>query len=101
MKNISFLLMGAVVTFATLALPTRSGALTGSAPDRLPLELPFLLLGMIALGRRSWVKWAVVEELVLVALLKLADFGMFSAYTFRMDLIAAFSEPTQFVGTRP
>ncbi|WP_299918741.1 sulfatase-like protein [uncultured Roseobacter sp.] len=80
MKKFFFLSLGALVIFFALVLPNHSGMLKLSSLNRWPLELPVLLLCMIAFGRRAWVVWALALVLVVVTFMKLADIGMFAAY---------------------
>ncbi|ABG31922.1 sulfatase-like protein [Roseobacter denitrificans] len=78
-KIISLALAGFTV-FLALVLPNHPGTMSLSALNRFPLELPVLLLGMIALGNRRWVIAALALILLAAIFLKLADFGMFIAY---------------------
>lgn len=80
MKKVFFLCLSAAVIFLALVLPNHPGTMKLGALNRFPLELPVVLLGMMALGRRMWIVWSVAAVLVTVTFLKLADVGMFAAY---------------------
>lgn len=80
MKQFCFLTLAAAVIFAILALPNHPGTMQLSALNRFPLELPVILLLMIVLGKRWGVPAVLALGLVAVTFLKLADFGMFTAY---------------------
>ncbi len=91
MKTLFFLGLGAVVVFLALVLPNHPGMLQWSSLVRWPLELPVILLLMIAFGRHAWIVWSLAVILVVVTFMKLADIGMFIAYnrTFNPILDAA------------
>jgi hypothetical protein len=77
------LILAALVLHLVLILPNHPGAMTPRALLLFPLELPVILLAMMALpsGRlSSVVRRVLVFALVLLAVLKLADFGMFTAF---------------------
>ncbi|MDW3224715.1 MAG: sulfatase-like hydrolase/transferase [Paracoccaceae bacterium] len=74
------LLFASAVLFLALVLPNHPGTMNLSALNRFPLELPVLILGMIAIGQRRWIVGAVAAFLVAATFLKLADFGMFAAF---------------------
>lgn len=80
MKRIVFLALGAAVVFTALVLPNHPGTMKWTALNRFPLELPVLILCMVALGRRWGVAAAVALILTLTTFMKLADYGMFIAY---------------------
>lgn len=80
MKKALLLGLSAAVIFAVLVLPNHPGTMTWSALNRFPLELPVILLGMIAIGRRFGVPAAIALLLVATTFMKLADYGMFIAY---------------------
>lgn len=80
MKRLAALALGAALIFAVLVLPNHPGTMTWGALNRWPLELPVFLLGCVAIGRRWGVTWAFTLLLVLAVVIKLADFGMFSAF---------------------
>lgn len=80
MKRAVFLLLSSAVIFLALVLPNHPGTMKLSALHRFPLELPVLLLGMIAMGYRRWAVGLVAAALVAVTFLKLADVGMFLAF---------------------
>ncbi len=74
------LTLAAAILFAVLVLPNHPGTMALSAFGRFPLELPVLILTMIAL-RGRWVLPGLLASVLLVTVfLKFADYGMFSAY---------------------
>ncbi len=79
-KNGVFLVLAAAVIFAVLVLPNHPGTMRWSALNRFPLELPVILLGMIAGGWRWGIAMFVSLALVAATFIKLADYGMFTAY---------------------
>lgn len=91
MKQLFVLGLGAFVVFLALVLPNHPGMLQWSSLVRWPLELPVLLLLMIAFGRHALLVWSLAFTLVALTFLKLADIGMFAAYnrTFNPILDAA------------
>lgn len=74
------LLLASAVLFLALVLPNHPGTMNLAALNRFPLELPVLILAMIALGPRRGMIVLVAAILVATTFLKLADFGMFSAF---------------------
>lgn len=80
MKKAGLLALATAVVFAVLVLPNHPGTLRWSALNRFPLELPMVLLGMIAAGRLWGVPAAVSLVLVTATFMKVADVGMFAAY---------------------
>ncbi|AHM02990.1 putative membrane protein [Roseibacterium elongatum DSM 19469] len=65
-----------------LIQPNHPAAMTWAALLVFPLELPAILLGLIAMPRRGWgrlLRAALVVVLTLIAVLKAADFAMFVA----------------------
>jgi len=80
MKRIAMLALAATVIFAVLVLPNHPGTMRWSALNRWPLELPVLLLGMVAVGRRLGITYAVALLLLTALVIKLADYAMFSAF---------------------
>lgn len=74
------LLLGAGLVFCVLILPNHPGTMKWSAFNRWPLELPVLLLAMMAFGRMRGVASLFAIILVGAALMKLADYGTFIAY---------------------
>lgn len=76
------LLVGAVVLHLTLVQPNHPDALTWGALRLFPLELPVILLGLAALPAGGWgtrlARGALVAALMVLVLVKLADFGMFT-----------------------
>jgi len=73
--------LAALVLWLVLIQPNHPAAMTWGAFGLFPLELPVILLGLMALGGRAAavVRVVLVGALVLIALLKAADFGMFTA----------------------
>ncbi len=78
------LILAALVFHLALIAPNAPAGLTVWSVVRLPLELPAILLILAALPRHSMgtrlLRAALVAAVVLVALLKLADFGTFVAF---------------------
>lgn len=80
MKRAALLIASAALIFGVLVLPNHPGTMRIGALARFPLELPVILLGLPALGRRTGVPVALALILLATVFLKLADFGMFTAY---------------------
>ena len=80
MKKGLFLALGAALVFVALVLPNHPDMMEWAALNRFPLELPVVLFGMMAVGRRWGVAAGLALVLVTVTFLKLADIGMFTAY---------------------
>lgn len=80
MRRVVALAVSGAVVFAVLALPNHPGAVAWNTLNRWPLELPVLLLGMVAIGRRMGVTYICALLLLLAIVIKVADFGMFSAF---------------------
>ncbi|MEL6809277.1 MAG: sulfatase-like hydrolase/transferase [Pseudomonadota bacterium] len=80
MRHVLALTLGAVVIFGVLVLPNHPGTMKWSALNRWPLELPVLLLVMMAIGRRWGLSYILASVLVITTVIKLADFAMFSAF---------------------
>ncbi|SEW32257.1 hypothetical protein SAMN04488515_2299 [Cognatiyoonia koreensis] len=80
MRKLIVLAAAAGVLFAILVLPNHPGTMKWSALNRFPIELPVILLAMIAIGRRWGVPLFLAAVLVTATFLKLADYGMFTAY---------------------
>jgi hypothetical protein len=77
------LILAALVLHLVLILPNHPGAMTPRALFLFPLELPVIVLAMMALpqGRVSaLLRGGLTCALILLAVLKLADFGMFTAF---------------------
>ncbi|WP_171180907.1 sulfatase-like hydrolase/transferase [Ruegeria sp. HKCCD8929] len=80
MRRVAALAIAAAVIFAVLILPNHPGTMAWGALKRWPLELPVLLLGMVAIGQR-WGVSSIFALLLLVAvIIKIADFAMFTAF---------------------
>lgn len=76
------LILAALVLHLVLIQPNHPAAMTWGALAMFPLELPVILLGLVALGQgRAGVvlRTALVVALVVIAVLKTADFAMFTA----------------------
>ncbi len=76
------LVLSALVLHLLLVQPNHPGAMTWGALALFPLELPVILLALLAVGRGRFgiaLRVLLVAALILVALLKAADFGMFTA----------------------
>ncbi|MEM0947961.1 MAG: sulfatase-like hydrolase/transferase [Pseudomonadota bacterium] len=80
MRQVALLAVSAAAIFAVLVLPNHPGTMKWSALNRWPLELPVLLLGAIAVGRRLAFLHVVALVLVICVFIKVADYVMFSAY---------------------
>ncbi len=82
--SVPALILAALVFHLVLVAPNAPAGLTASTALRLPLELPVLLLLLAALPRRSvatrLLRAALVAALLLVTVLKLADFGTVAAF---------------------
>jgi len=76
------LILGALILHLLLVQPNHPAALTWGALFVFPLELPAILLGLAVLPPGRWTNWlrlGLVATLMVVAVLKAADFAMFSA----------------------
>lgn len=85
--------LAAVVLHLVLVQPNHPAALSWNALLLFPLELPVILLGLVALrpGRfERGVRAALVTALLLIVVLKAADFGMFTALTRGFNPVADF-----------
>lgn len=80
LKTIGPLAAGALLVFLVLVLPNHPGTMRWGALNRFPLELPVILFGLLALGSRWWLAGAAAVVLVATTFMKLADYGMFTAY---------------------
>ncbi|GFE64659.1 sulfatase-like hydrolase/transferase [Litoreibacter roseus] len=80
MKRILLLGGGVVLVFLVLVLPNHPGTMKWTALNRFPLELPVLILTLVALRPRLFLPVLFATTLVLAALMKVADYGMFVAY---------------------
>ncbi|MGB5864031.1 MAG: sulfatase-like hydrolase/transferase [Sulfitobacter sp.] len=78
-QPVTFILAAALI-FAVLALPNQPDAIAWSALQSFPLELPVILLAMLATGRQWGVPVTLAVLLISATFLKLADIGMLSAY---------------------
>jgi hypothetical protein len=81
-RRIAAPLLAAAILYLVLVQPNHPGAMTWGALAVFPLELPVILLGLAALGpgRASLaVRAVLVAALVIVAVLKTADFASFTA----------------------
>ncbi|MEJ6405126.1 sulfatase-like hydrolase/transferase [Yoonia sp. 2307UL14-13] len=87
MKRIASLSLAAALIFAVLVLPNHPGTMKWSALNRWPLELPVLLLLMVALGRHMFVSAALAAVLTVAVVIKGADYGMFTAFNRTFDPI--------------
>ncbi len=83
------LLLSAVLVYLLLILPNHPGAMRWRALAVVPLELPVLLLGMLALGARAGpLALAATAALTLMTVLKLADFSAYTAFGRGFDPLA-------------
>lgn len=80
MKKALILALAAIVIFAALVLPNHPDTMKWTALNSFPLELPVILLVMLAMGRHWGTSVALALVLIAVTFLKLADYGMFTAY---------------------
>lgn len=80
MKKLISSALAAAFIFGILVLPNHPDTMQLSALTKFPIELPVILLAMIVAGRWWGVRAVFAVTLVLAAILKLADFAMFSAY---------------------
>lgn len=80
MKNAFLLILASAVVYAVLVLPNHPDALNLGALRHFPLELPVILLLMMAVGSRMVFPAVLALALVAAVFLKLADIGMFTAY---------------------
>ena len=75
--------LAAVILHLVLIQPNHPSAMTWGALRLFPLELPVLLLGLPLIGDGRWgrgLRAALAVVLTLTVVLKLADFGMFTAF---------------------
>ncbi|PTX54512.1 hypothetical protein C8N43_3327 [Litoreibacter ponti] len=80
MTRVLGLVLATAMLFGVLVLPNHPGTMTWGALNRWPLELPVLVLGMIAIGRLWGVTYGVALLLLAAVVIKLADYAMFSAF---------------------
>lgn len=83
------LALAALLLHLVLIQPNHPGAITWGALRLFPLELPALLLALIVLPRAASapVRAVIVAVLIFGALLKLGDFGMFTAFNRPFNLL--------------
>ena len=85
------LILAAVLFWLVLIQPNHPAALGWGALAMFPLELPVILLGLLALPARGWgvamLRGALVAVLVVIALAKMADFATFVAYGRAFNLL--------------
>ncbi|QOL80020.1 sulfatase-like hydrolase/transferase [Pseudooceanicola spongiae] len=89
MRQIMALASSALLIDLVLIQPNHPSAMSWQALRLVPLELPVLLLGCLAIGRRA-VPLAALASLMLtfMIVLKLADFAIFSAFDRGFDPLA-------------
>ena len=83
-------LLATVVLFVVLIQPNHPQAMTWGALRLFPLELPFLIAGLVLLGRSAFgyvFRAALVGALGVIVLLKLADFSTFIAFNRGFNLL--------------
>ncbi|MEL7212301.1 MAG: sulfatase-like hydrolase/transferase [Pseudomonadota bacterium] len=74
----------ALILHLVLIQPNHPAALSWNALFLFPLELPVILLGLVAVCGRPWgrsLRLAIVGALMVIAILKTADYAMFTALT--------------------
>jgi len=89
--QIARLALAALILNLILIQPNHPAAMTWGALALFPLELPVILFGLVALGQRgvtTVLRVVLIAALVLIALLKAADFGMFTAFGRGFNLVA-------------
>jgi hypothetical protein len=82
-RTVLHLILAALVLHLVLIQPNHPAAMTWGALTMFPLELPAILLGLMAFGtgRAGLVlRGGIVAALVVIAVLKTADFAMFTAF---------------------
>jgi hypothetical protein len=79
-KRFVVLVAATALIFAVLVLPNHPGTMRWSALNRFPLELPLLVFGLIALGKKWGIPAALAAVFVGTTFIKIADYGMFIAY---------------------
>lgn len=83
------LIASALLIDLVLIQPNHPSALSWRALRLVPLELPVLLLGLLALGRRAvWLAGIAALALLFMVLVKLADFGVYTAFSRGFDPLA-------------
>lgn len=79
------LVAATLLLFLMLIQPNHPQAMTWAALTLFPLELPVLIFGLIALPATSrmtsWVRLGMMTAIMLIVILKLADFATFVAYS--------------------
>ncbi len=80
MKTVFWLALSAALIFCVLALPNHPGTMKWTALTRFPLELPVLVLGVLAVRAGPVIRGLLAMLLLATVVLKLADYGMFTAY---------------------
>ncbi|MEM6760333.1 MAG: sulfatase-like hydrolase/transferase [Pseudomonadota bacterium] len=80
LRQVIALAAAAALIFAALVLPNHPGTMKWSALNRWPLELPVLLLLMLAVGRQRVIASLLSLFLLVVVVIKVADYAMFSAF---------------------
>ncbi len=80
MKRSLGLGLAAALLFLVLVLPNHPGTMKWTALNNWPLELPVLLLLMVAVGKRLWVSYLLALILVCAVVIKVADYTMFTAF---------------------
>ncbi|MEM7693266.1 MAG: sulfatase-like hydrolase/transferase [Pseudomonadota bacterium] len=85
------LALAALILHLVLVQPTQPAALTLAALATLPLELPVILLALVAIGPGRWaqgLRAVLVAALTLLAVLKGADFAMVTALSRAFNPVA-------------
>ena len=83
MRTALRLILAALVLHLLLIQPNHPAAMTWRALFLFPLELPAILLGLAAIGAgraATLLRGVLVAALTLIAVLKVADFAMFTAF---------------------
>ena len=80
MKKAIVLFLAAALIFGALVLPNHPGTMRWSALNRWPLELPVILLRLVALGWWRGITHLLALVLTVAVVTKIADYAMFEAY---------------------
>ncbi|MGD1882395.1 MAG: sulfatase-like hydrolase/transferase [Paracoccaceae bacterium] len=90
MMRLALPALTAALMFLVLTLPNHPDWLKPQSMTVFPLELPVVLLGILALGRSWWLPAVLSALFVIILAMKLADIGMFIAYDRTFDPVLDF-----------